>query len=238
MVVSIPRDGGKIFRIDDTGKVIPVLSNEKGMLHPVDVACGGESDALLIADDLSGVLMATTAAGGEPKVYRKFTPQRWDSAAKMSVAVTRDKHVIYGTSSPAGIYRYFGDGNSASQTPVLPGSGGVAADPKSLCWAATQSPNQVYVYEGEDFVKKFRLPPNKVHYGGGLLSFAPTRHVVTLTQPGDNPNGEPWFISYPTRENEGIQTLFAWDKERIRDFVVGPRMPWNRNSPRDYRSIY
>jgi hypothetical protein len=237
IILSIPRDGGKILRIDDTGKVMPVLANDKRVIHPVDVACGADSDTVLIADDLAGALMATTSAGGEPKVYRKFAAQKWESP-KMSVAVTRDKNVIYGTSSPAGIYRFFGDETSAAQPSILPGAGGVAADTKSLFWAATQAPNQVYVFEGEGLVKKLRLPPNKAHYRNGLLSFAPAGYLVTLAQPGDDPGGQPWFIAYSTGEKDSTQTLFAWDKERICDFVVGPRMVWNRNSPTEYRSIY
>ena len=236
VIVSIPRDGGKLLRIDDTGKVLPVLSNDQQVIHPVDVACPADSDTVLIADDLRGSLFATTSAGGPPELYRKLAPQKWESP-RMSVAVTRDKHVLYGTSNPPGIYRFFGGTTSAGPS-LLPGEGGVAADTKSLCWAATQSPNQVYVFEGEEVVKKIRLPPNKAHYSGGLLSFAPASHLVVLTQPGDDPSGQPWFISYSTGEKSDIQTLFPWDKERIRDFVVGPRMVWNRNSPSDYHSIY
>lgn len=237
VIVSIPRDGGKILRIDDTGKVIPVLANNKQLVHPVDVACGADSDTVLIADDLAGTLMATTSAGGEPKVYRKFSAQKWESP-KMSVAVTKDKNVLLGTSSPPGIYRFFGDTTAATQPSILPGEGGVAADTKSLSWAATQAPNQVYVFEGEELAKKFRLPPNKVHYRNGCLSFAPAGYVIVLTQPGDDPQGQPWFIAYSTGEKGNIETLFPWDKERICDFVVGPRMVWNRNSPTEYRSIY
>ena len=149
-----------MMRIDETGKVATILEKDPALVHPVNVGVGGESDTIVVGDNIGRVLAATTTAGDKPKVYRKFDEQKW-AEPDMSVAVTRDKHVVYGSNGPEGIFRYAGDNFSASQPPLLPGRGGVAADTNTLMWAATQNPNQVYVFEGEELVKKLRLPPTR-----------------------------------------------------------------------------
>jgi hypothetical protein len=236
LIVAMPRDGGRIVRIDDTGKVANIMEKDKTIVHPVDVACGGNSDTVVIADNIADVLAATTSGGGRPQVYQKFEGQKW-TAQDMSVAVTTDKFVILGTNGDKGIFRFAGDNFSASQKPILPGPGGVAADPKTPRWAATQDRNQIYVFEGDELIKKLRLPPNKSHYRQGLLSFSPAQSLVTVARPSDEPNGEPWFLMYDFEKDE-IRSLFPWEHETMHDFVVGPRMFWDRNSPNEYKSIY
>jgi hypothetical protein len=238
LVCALPRDGGRLMRIDETGKVATIMEKDPTLVHPVDVGVGAESDTIVVGDNIGHVLAATTTAGDKPKVYRKFDEQKW-AEPDMSVAVTRDKHVIYGSNGPEGIFRYAGDNFSASQQPLLPGRGGVAADTNTLMWAATQNPNQVYVFEGEELVKKLRLPPNKAVYRQGLLSFAPAGKLVVATRPSDNPEGEVWLTEYETdKAKDGVRNLFPWSKERMVDFVVGPRMFWDRHSPDTYKSVY
>lgn len=236
LMLAVPRDGGKIMRIDDSGKLSTVLEKNKMLSHPVDVACPADSDTVLVADNVGGVLAATSTAGGEPKVYHRFAGQKWNMP-DMAVAATKDKNVLYGSTTPAGIFRFSGDASTESKPSLLPSEGGVAADTTSLRWAATQFPNQIYVFEGEDLVKKFRLPPNKTIYRNGPLSFAPGGNVVVLAQPADDPRGQPWFLSYGIDKDQTC-SLFPWDKERICDFVVGPRMYWERNDRHDYKSTY
>ena len=174
LVVAMPRDGGKIVRIDDTGKVATLFEKDKTVVHPVDVGVAGESDSVIVADNIADVLATTTAGGGKANVYQKFDGQKW-TAQDMSVAVTNDKHVLFGTDGDKGIFRFSGD--SSGSKPMLPDPGGVAADPKTLHWAATQDSNQIYVFEGDELVKKLRLPPNKSHYRSGLLSFSPAQSL-------------------------------------------------------------
>ncbi len=241
LVVALPRDGGKIMRIDDTGKVSTLLEKDETVVHPVDVAIAGESDSVVIADNIADVLATTTAGGGKPNIYQRFPGQKW-AAQDMSVAVTNDKHVIFGTNGDKGIYRFAGDSQSANGKPLLPEPGGVAADPKSLKWAATQDPDMVDVFEGEQLVKKWQLPGNKKIYRQGLLSFAPAGEVVVVGRDGDNPN-TPWLIGFQTEEKKDrmgndMRTLFKWERGRLVDFVVGPRMFWDRKNPSTYRSTY
>jgi len=270
LVLAMPRDGGHLMRIDETGKLSTVLEKDETLVHPVDVGIAGESDTVVVADNIGDMLAATSVGGVKPKLYKRFEGQKW-SAQMMSVAVGRDKAVLFGTDGDSGIFRLSGD--ASNLTPVLPGKGGVAADPKSLLWAATQDPNQIYVFEGQELVKKLRLPPNKSLYAQGLLSFAPTGNIVVAARDSDSTDSGVWFIEYRVKgeddcdkkdaESPGaqggeacaadkvlsyvkawsaqepkIRSLFPWEKERMTDFVVGPRMLWDRRSPKTYKSIY
>jgi hypothetical protein len=236
LVLALPRDGGKIMRIDDSGKLSTILEKDKEIVHPVDVAIAGKSDSVIIGDNISRLFGATTALGGTPRIYHRIEGQKW-ATPDMSLAVTLDKHVIYGTDAPEGIYRFAGDEQSFKNPPMLPSNGGVAADTATLKWAAAQPPNQVYVFEGEELVKKLRLPPGKSVYRHGLLSFAPASSVVVAARPSDEEQGQVWLIQYSTEKDE-VRNLFPWDKERMVDFVVGPRMFWDRNDRSDYKSIH
>lgn len=234
LILSLPRDGGIIVKIDDSGKAITVLEKEKSIVHPVDVAVGGNSDVIVVADNLSDVLVATTTGGNVPKEYRRFDDQQW-TAQSMSVAVTNDGHVLMGTDGNKGIYRYSGIEDGAE--PILPETGGVAADPQTTKWAATQNPNQVYIFDGSEHEKTLRLPPGKSIYRQGLLSFGPAESVVVASRDSDALDTLPWLMMYDGETGE-CRSLFPWDKEPMTDFVVGPRMYWERNQPNTYKSTY
>jgi len=236
LVTSLPRDGGRLVHIDDTGKTNTLIDKDDTMVHPVDVALAGGSDSILVADNMADVLMTTSTGGIHPQVYRRFDGQKW-SAQDMSVAVTRDGHVILGTNGDKGIHRFSGDKSQATSEPILPEPGGVAADPKSLRWAATQGHNEIYIFEGEELVKKLKLPPGKAHYRGGKLSFGPAGTIFTVIRSEDEVIGEPWFYMYDIEEDKQ-RTLFPWEKETMTDFVVGPRMLWERKSPKKYESTF
>jgi len=260
LVMAVPRDGGKIMYIDESGKQSTLWEKDQNVIHPVDVAVSGDSDTVLVADNIADLLAATTTGGTKPKIYQRMEGQKW-AAQDMSVAITQDKHVIYGTNGDKGIFRFAGDNYSANLEPLLPGPGGVAADPKSLLWSATQSPNQMYLFEGDQLVKKLRLPPGKSHYRNGLLSFAPSSNMVVAARESDKTDGEVWFLQYRLKDEEAasegkegsereeylkawdnqkteIRSLYPWTRETMTDFVVGPRMRWERNSASEYKSTY
>ena len=236
LVLSLPRDGGKIMRIDDTGKLSTLLEKDETLKNPVDVGIAGNSDTIVVADNIADLMAATNTGGIKPKIYHRFEGQKW-AFQEMSVAVTRDKHVVFGTDGNKGIFRFSGDNYSASSDPLLPEPGGVAADPKSLRWAATQSPNLIYVFEGPELVKKLRLPPNKSIYRNGLLSFSPAGTLCVAGRDSQQAIGEPWLFMYDVETDE-VRSLFPWTRERMADFVVGPRMSWDRKEPNTYKSIY
>ena len=108
----------------------------------------------------------------------------------------------------------------------------MAADPTSTRWAATQPPNQIYGYDGNELLKKLRLPPNKGLFRGGLLSFGPAGCLCVAVRDSDKTDGDVWFLMYNIEKGR-IRSLFKWTQpEEIADFVVGPRMLWNRNARR------
>lgn len=234
LLLALPRDGGRIMKIDDTGTLSTVLQKQETVVHPVDVAVPAESDTLVLADNVADVLMASSVGGQTPALYKRLAAQKWGEQ-HLSIAVGKDKAVLLGTDGDAGIYRFTGD--AAGDSPLLPKSGGVAADTKSLRWAATQMPDKVYVFEGQELMKTLRLPAGKVIFGRGLLSFAPADCVVVACRDGDDPAAAPWLIMYNV-EDGAIRSLFPWEREPMVDFVVGPRMLWEKNKRHEFNSPY
>ena len=235
LLLSVPRDGGKIMQIDDTGKLSTILEKDPALNHPVDVGVAGDSDTIVVADNIAGGLFATTIGGTKPKLYQRFN-QKYTSQ-NMSVAVTNDKHVMFSSDAEPGVFRFGGDQSASDNKPVLPISGGVAADPKSLRWAAGQDPNLIYVYEAQDLIKKLRLPPGKSLYKSGLLSFSPAGSLVVAVRDEDKEVGEIWFLCYDI-DKDSVKTLFRWEHELLQDFTAGPRMLWERHQPSTYKSTF
>jgi hypothetical protein len=233
LVLAVPRDGGHILRIDSNGKLSSILDRDKNLIHPVDVSVPGGSDSVLVADNITKLLAAVPVAGGEPKVFRSLAGQKW-TTPEMSVAVTPDGHVIYGTNGDKGVYR-FADVESPLR-PLLPDGGGVATDVFSSKWAAAQRPNFVYVYDGEQLCKKLRMPPNHSVYRQGLISFGPAGTLVVASRSSDRPDGPASFLRFGVQADD-MHSMFVWDREPVVDFVVGPRMYWGRESG-DTKSAY
>lgn len=236
VILAIPRDGGKIMEIDDTGKLSTVLEKDPNLPHPVKAAAAGQSDTYVVADNIANQLAATSSGGQKAKVYQRFDGQQYTSQ-NMSVAVGNDKAVLFSSEAVPGVFRFSGNESASGKKPVLPTSGGVAADPKSLRWAAAQEPNLVLVFDGEQQIKKLRLPPGKSLYKGGLLSFSPAGSLIVAAKDEDQQVGQVWFICYDI-DKDDVRTMFPWKFELMQDFTSGPRMLWNRRSPSEYKSTY
>jgi hypothetical protein len=235
LVAAVPREGGKIYRIDASGKVSVILEDDPLVPQPVDVGVAANSDAIVVADNLAHVLAGTSIAGQKAREFRRFKLQKWDRPV-MSVALTPDQHVLFATDMEAGVYRFPSD-DFSPRSPVLPKLGGVAADTASLRWAAAQPPNQIALFEGDSPVKTLRLPRNRIAYRHGLLSFAPAARLVAATRSADKADGGVWMVELTTK-NDSAHDLFVWRKEPILDFVVGPRMPWQPYESEKRRSLY
>ena len=128
LALAIPRDGGKILEIDNNGHVSTILERDRSLLHPIRVAVPGDSDTVVVADDISQVLASTTTEGVKPTIYQQFNWQKPNPG--MYVAMTRDNHVIFSSDATPGVYRYESQGSASAKKAVLPGFGGVAADPE------------------------------------------------------------------------------------------------------------
>jgi len=234
LVAAVPREHGKIFHIDRSGKVSVVLEDHPLVPQPVDVGIAGNSDSIVVADNLAHILAGTPVAGRKAQEFRRFDVQKWDRPL-MSVAATLDGHVVFATDMEPGVYRFPGN-DFSPRSPVLTKFGGVAADVTSLRWAAAQPPSQIVVYEGETPVKTLRLPPGQSLYRHGLLSFAPAGSVVLAAQSGEKPD-DVWLVRLQTKDDTALN-LFPWKKEPILDLVVGPRMPWEPYTPDQRRSLH
>jgi hypothetical protein len=231
LVLAVPRDGGSILRIDDTGKLSTLLERDKLVPHPVDVGMAANSDSIVVADDIANLLGLTSSGGTKAQLYQPLKTPR-ATGQHMSAAVTNDKHVIFSSDAEPGIYRLGGDQSADNKAHrILPTSGCVAADPKSLRWAAAQEPNLIYVYEGEEPVATLKLPPGKGPYRRGLLSFSEAGSLCVACRDSDSQAENVWLLEYDLQKGR-MRSLFRWDTGTMTDFVVGPRMRWDHNRPR------
>jgi len=233
VVLASPNNGGKVEQIDDTGKLSTILEKDAALPHPVKISMPGNSDTMVIADDMSNQLVMSTIAGNKTKVYQKLDGSYTDKP--MSLAVANDKGVVFSSDAQQGIHKFMGDQSAQGNKPVLPESGGVAADHSSLRWAAAQAPNAIKVYEGQQYLKSLRLPPNMTFYKGGLMSFGPDGSLCVAVR--DTDKDEIWILCYHV-DKEKITNSFKWTHEEIQDFAVGNRMMWNRNSSTNYKSTF
>jgi len=248
LVCVSPRQGGKVHRISDGGIVEPILEQDAKMAHPVDVAMGPNSDTMVLVDDMTDTITLSNTQGKSLDVYKKIEGIEGLDNKDMSVALGRDKAILFGNKASKGIYRFSGNAALTSSTPILPEAGGVAADPISDRWAATQGNNQIVLMEGENEVTRYELPAGKFFHEQGLLSFAPpagkaetapNSGVVVAMRDADNTDNV-HLMEFKTNPEGKVdrRLLFEWDKEPIVDFVVGPRMLWEQNNRESYKSLY
>ena len=234
LVLAVPRAGGHILRIDDAGRLSSIVDRDKLLIHPVDVAVASNSDTVLVADNIAKVLATVPATGGVVKIYRGLGDDKWTAAPELSIAATTDGHVLFGSSALRGIIRLQGPADPLR--PLWTGAGGVAADTASLRWAAAAAPGFVATYDGEEPLAKLRLPPGKSIYRQGLLSFAPGGLLLAARE-SNQPDGQPTFLRY-NPDTGDVENLFTWNRERVMDFVVGPRMLWDRDARAAPQSAY
>ncbi len=238
LVCAAPRDGGKIYRINDAGKMETVMENNEDVVHPSDVAIGYNSDSMVLADDLTKTLTLSNTAGVKPTTYKRLQGSKYEQP-KMSVAAGRDKAVLFSSDDNPGVYRY--TANATESEPVLPKSGAVAASNANDHWAATQD-NSIVVLEGTQEQYSFDVPSSHRIYKKGMLSFAPRDAVVTAVQQADG-DRDPWLMMF-RKDDDGetrCRSLFKWDEQKygeMQDFVVGPRMYWEQNERKTMKSMY
>ncbi|MDO4550135.1 MAG: hypothetical protein Q4C96_02650 [Planctomycetia bacterium] len=247
LICTTPREGGKVYRIDDGGEVELVLEDDSNMVHPVDVGVDPNGDSMVVADNISNSLLLTNTAGRPAEVFKKFDGANFQNQ-KMSVAIARDKSILLGTEGNRGVYRYTGV-ESTQSTPILMDAGAVAADPASDRWAATQGNDEVVVMEDDQKVATYKLPAGKVFHLDGMLSFAPpagvaedapNTGVVVAMRDADDANAAPYLMEFKTTPEGKVnrRLLFDWKQDKMVDFVVGPRMYWEKNKRDTYKGIY
>jgi len=248
LLLAIPRDYGRVMRIDHTSKASTILEKDPVLPHPVDIAIAGSSDDMYVADDIANVLAHTNLEGRKAEVFRGKPSLGLNGRSAldegMSLAATMDKHLVFGSGGQPGVYRYSTGQQPDTAERVLPDFGGVAADSQTSRWAAAQEPDQIYVYEGQQLVRRLFLPSGLIHYRKGLLAFTHEDGwlCIACQQKGKPDDGVWLYICYDI-ENAQFERLFRWgprewkekdmpdvtftDKD-INDFAVGPWMPWPR----------
>ena len=90
-------------------------------------------------------LLLPAANGGKPLVVQQIHGAE-AQMQNMSVAMTKGGFGDLGTDVPVGIYRFLPKDGVSMGEPVLPGDGGVAADPASERWVACQ-PDGLHCFE-------------------------------------------------------------------------------------------
>ena len=135
-----------------------------------------------------------------------------------------------------GVHKFSGDQSASGDKPILPESGGVAADHSSLHWAAAQGLDTIKVYEGRQFVKDLLLPSKFTFYKGGLMSFGPDGSLCVAVQ--DNDNEQDVGSCASTSRRTRLRTPSSGRKEEMQAFAVGNRMLWDRHSPDETKSTY
>jgi hypothetical protein len=232
------------MRIAYDGKASTELAAAQGLPHPLDVAIGGNSDDTYVVDDIANSLGSFKSGPWEPDLrLQPLLPgfsgrSPMGNHRHMSVAVTSDKHVI--AAGEMGVYR---DPSRPESKPLLPKFGGVAADPLSAVWAAAQPPDLIYVYNGEQLVKKLSLPSGMAHYRDGRLAFSNDDGWLCVACQQVNGEADDGIQLYlcDDIEKEHYELLFSWGPKywahnemanivstdkNINDFVVGPWLRW------------
>ena len=95
----------------------------------------------------------------------------------------------------------------------------------------------IKVYEGQQFLKNLRLPPQKKFYKGGLMSFGPDGSLCVAVQEPTTSRAM-FGSSASTSTRSKVTNSFKWTHEEMQDFAVGTRMLWDRHSPSDYKSTF
>jgi DNA-binding beta-propeller fold protein YncE len=220
-VAAIPTHGaGKVVRITRAGKVETLLEDQKALPAPIAVAADPATGDLLVADNVTDVLLLLPA--GKAKEARPLVTidGHKGHCQDMSVAFTKDGHVLFGGTGPVGVYRFPNEKGAAFGAPVLKERGDVAADPASKRWAAAQA-DRLHVYDADREVAELKYPDGRRMWMGGL-AFTPGGTPVLALHLG----GNRFEVMTADVEAKEFKPLFAWGQSRVTSLAVGRRAAW------------
>jgi len=173
------------------------------------------------------------SGGTKPKIYQKLDGQKWTDK-EIVHAVTRKSTDLRAPTGSRACTATAAISRPARISP-LPNQGGVAADPKSLRWAATQSPNQILVYEGQELVKKLRL--RRTRASTERPCCRSRRQVRCAWRSRSDKDGRRGVVAAVRhREGQDPQPL-PWTEGEMTDFWR-PRDVLERNSPHTNKSTF
>jgi len=223
LIAAIPSGRpGKVLVIDRKGGVKSLVDDGQTLPHPIAVAADPVSGDIVVADNLSDVLLllpAGQAAKASPVLRIKgFEGQ----LQNMSVAVARDNSLLFGSDAPAGIFRIAARKQAALGMPLLPGDGAVAADPSSKRWLAALR-DELRVFEGERELLKLPYPAGMSMSHSTAAFGADGTLVIALR--GAQAGFEIFQVDLNAKT---FRSLFTWNQSRVVSLAVGWRMSWEK----------
>ena len=254
LVITIPRNKGRIMRIGYEGKASTELAAAQGLPHPVDVAIGGDSDDAYVVDDIANSLG-----------YFKSGPREQDLRLQRLLPASAGRRRW---AEPA----HVGRGHAVTNTllpPVKLGCTVIQASrvqtPPSQVWRRCGRSAVGRVGGGPTAGSDLRLqrrtigqdsfsPSGMVHYRDGRLAFSNDDGwlcVACQKVNGEADDGIQLYLCYDIEKGQ-YERLFGWgpkywatqrmanivstDKD-INDFVVGPWLRWPGAPPPRRRKI-
>ena len=134
----------------------------------------------------------------------------------MSVAFTKDNHLLFGGSGLNGIYRFPAGKNAGLGLPVLSYRGGVSADPTSNRWVVALR-NELRVFEEDREILKLPFPAGKEIWYDALAFRSDGTLVMALHRGQTN-----YDVVLVDLEAQTFRPLFSWNKARIVSLAVTP----------------
>ena len=218
LVAALP-GANKVVTVNEAAAVMTVLDGVN-LPNPISVAVNPRSSDILVADNQTDNLMLIEngEAGGLKVLHHvPSPPQRLQN---MSLAITSDGYILFGTAPPNGVFRLQADGDIKLENPVLPDYGDVAASPDSKLWAATQ-PKYVQLFYGTDRIVTIDVMAPRQLYRGGVVGLGPERNLVAAFIAATGVEIAQADIAAKT-----FRTLFHWQGERLVCLAVGTKLPW------------
>jgi DNA-binding beta-propeller fold protein YncE len=218
LLAALP-SGQKVVKIDSKGKLSTLLDDPALVPAPIALAVNPKNGDVLVADNRSDVLVLLPA--GEVKKRRTILKIQGHEQhlQNMSVGLTTDGYVVFGSSGPQGVFRFKAEDNPALDTQLLLGDAGVAADPTTKRWVAALK-QKLVIFEEEREVQSLDYP-NGTSKWHDALAFGTDGSLVMALHTG---NG---YDVVQVDLNQGtFQPLFTWTGERVVCLAVAKKMAW------------
>jgi hypothetical protein len=220
-VAALPGNNlGRVVRISRSGKVETLLKDATGLPAPIAVAADPRSGDLLVADNVTDVILLLPAGKASEARQVLAIKGHENHCQDMSVSFGTDGHYLFGGTGPIGVYRFKGGPIVNLDDPIVTEPGAVAAELGTDRWA-TALKNELKLFEGGREVVTIAYPPGRLRWHGAL-SYGPGGTPVV----GLHLGGNQYEVVQVDQEKKGFRTLFTWNSDRLVCLTVGPKMPW------------
>ena len=216
LVLAMPGRG--LLKIDLEGTYRPLVESE--ISRALDVAIHAETGELIVADNQADNLWQVSANPEvKPRRIQSFKGAEGHMQS-MSIDVTADNHLLFASTNPKGVFRLALTQDAPLGKAIIDEAGGVAADKASTRWAAATQAG-LHVFDKDKQIAEIPFPPDQPGYRSGIVA---STNGVFVTALGSGPRPELVEID---PESKNMRSFFAWGRERLVDFAVGPRLPWS-----------